>query len=72
MPELDPRVDDYIASAEDFARPLLERLRKAFHRGSPQASETIKWGVPCFELEGRILGGVAAFKEHQVVDVEIP
>lgn len=64
MPKKDPRVDEYLARSAGFARPILTRLRNAFHGGCPGLEENIKWGVPCFELEGRILGGMAAFKAH--------
>lgn len=62
-PTIDPRVDDYIASRPDFARPILERVRAAFHAGCPDLVEGIKWGVPTFERNG-IVGGMAAFKAH--------
>jgi uncharacterized protein YdeI (YjbR/CyaY-like superfamily) len=58
-----PDVDDYIASAAPFARPILERIRKAFHDGEPEIEETIKWRFPHFERNG-IVAGMAAFKEH--------
>ena len=64
MPKKDPRVDDYLARSADFARPILTRVRNAFHGGCSGLEETIKWGVPCFQLDGRILGGMAAFKAH--------
>lgn len=60
---LDNRVDAYIEKAAPFARPILEKIRRAFHRGSPHLVETIKWGTPHFEMEG-LLGGMAAFKAH--------
>jgi len=63
MPTKDPRVDAYIAKAAPFARPILERLRRAFHRGCPQAVETLKWSMPHFEHQG-ILGSMSAFKKH--------
>jgi uncharacterized protein YdeI (YjbR/CyaY-like superfamily) len=59
----DQRVDAYIAKAQPFARPILERIRKAFHKGCPAAEETLKWGNPAFMYHG-ILGGMAAFKAH--------
>ncbi|MEM9379216.1 MAG: YdeI/OmpD-associated family protein [Planctomycetota bacterium] len=62
-PAVDPRVDAYISSQPDFARPLLEKIRAAFHAGCPDLVETIKWGVPSFE-RSKMLGGMAAFKEH--------
>jgi len=58
-----PQVDAYIGKALEFARPILEKIRKAFHAGCPSVEETIKWGVPYFMYKG-ILGGMAAFKQH--------
>ncbi|MCI0652570.1 MAG: YdeI/OmpD-associated family protein [Planctomycetes bacterium] len=58
-----PEVDAYIEKAPPFARPILERIRRAFHRGCPEIQETIKWRVPHFEHHG-IVGGMAAFKRH--------
>ena len=60
----DPRVDSYIEQAAPFARPLLRVLRTAVHAGCPEAEETIKWRMPFFMSGGRILGHMAAFKQH--------
>jgi uncharacterized protein YdeI (YjbR/CyaY-like superfamily) len=59
----DPRVDAYIAKAQPFARPILQRIRKAVHAGCPGVVETIKWGMPAFEHKGPLVG-MAAFKAH--------
>lgn len=58
-----PEVDAYIAKAPEFARPILRKIREAFHAGCPEIEERIKWGVPSFEHKG-MLGGMAAFKKH--------
>jgi len=63
MPK-DPRVDAYIAKANDFAKPILKQIRAALHRGHPAVSETIKWGVPAYVDERGILCMTAAFKQH--------
>lgn len=63
MPTRDPRVDDYIAKAPEFARPILTRLRKVVHAACPEVAETIKWRMPSFEYKG-LLCGMAAFKQH--------
>jgi uncharacterized protein YdeI (YjbR/CyaY-like superfamily) len=60
----DPRVDAYIAKAAPFARPILRHLRKLVHQGCPDVVETLKWSMPSFMSNGRILAGMAAFKEH--------
>ena len=56
-------VDAYIAKAPEYARPILEKIREAFHAGCPEIEEKLKWGVPSFEYKG-MLGGMAAFKAH--------
>lgn len=63
LPKKDLRIDDYIAQAAPFARPILRHLRKAVHAGCPEARETIKWGSPHFEYKGPLCG-MAAFKAH--------
>lgn len=63
MPKLDKRVDAYIRKSPDFAKPILERLRAAWHKACPGIEETIKWGVPYFVHNG-LVGGMAAFKSH--------
>lgn len=62
--DTDPRVDEYIAKAADFARPILEHLRGLAHRALPDAEEAIKWGMPHFLVNGKNVAGMAAFKAH--------
>jgi uncharacterized protein YdeI (YjbR/CyaY-like superfamily) len=64
MPTTDPRVDAYIAKANDFAKPILTRVREMVHAACPQAEEKIKWGMPFFDYKGQMMCGMAAFKEH--------
>lgn len=60
----DPRIDAYIAKSAEFARPILSRLRAVVHAACPEAEETLKWGAPSFTYRGKILCGMAAFKQH--------
>ena len=64
MATADPRVDAYIEGAAAFAQPVLRALREAVHAGCPGANETIKWGMPFFTIDGRILAHMAAFTRH--------
>lgn len=64
MPKLDPRVDSYIATAPEFAQPILERVRETVLATCPDAEETLKWKMPTFMYGGAILCGMAAFKQH--------
>jgi len=63
MPRKDPRIDAYIARAADFAKPVLNRIRKLVHAACPDVEETIKWSAPFFEHKG-ILLATPAFKHH--------
>lgn len=64
MPRRDPRVNEYIQECAPFARPILRQLRKAIHAGAPGIEEAIKWGMPSFLYQGKIVCGIAGFKAH--------
>lgn len=64
MPATDPRIDAYIAKSASFAQLLLTEIRARVHRACPNVEETIKWGMPAFMYGGKILCGMAAFKQH--------
>lgn len=63
MPKRDARVDAYIERSQEFAKPILKRLRRLVHKASPHLTETLKWSMPAFEYKG-IVCGFASFKEH--------
>lgn len=63
----DPRIDAYIAKAAPFAQPILKHVRERVHIVAPEAEETLKWSMPSFTVDGKILLGMAAFKEHATV-----
>ena len=63
MEKYDSRIDDYISKSAEFAKPILNHLRKLIHQASPQISETIKWGFPHFDYKGTVCG-MASFKQH--------
>jgi len=62
----DPRIDAYIASQKEFAKPILTHLREVVHSACPEAEETMKWSSPHFDYKGRMMCGMAAFKEHVI------
>lgn len=64
MPKRDPRVTRYIEKCAPFARPILKHLRKVVHDAGPGIEETIKWGMPTFVYQGKIVCGIAGFKAH--------
>ena len=59
----DPRVDQYIAKAPGFARPILDHLRELVHTTCPEVQETMKWSTPHFDYKGMFCSMVA-FKQH--------
>ena len=63
MKNTSPEVDRYIENAAPFARPILERVRRAFHKAEPGITEVMKWSFPHFEYKG-LVGSMAAFKAH--------
>jgi uncharacterized protein YdeI (YjbR/CyaY-like superfamily) len=64
----DSRIDAYIAKAQPFARPILEKVRERVHAVVPGAEETVKWGMPAYTLGGKILLITAAFKAHAALN----
>ncbi|HSY43204.1 MAG TPA: YdeI/OmpD-associated family protein [Candidatus Acidoferrum sp.] len=63
MPKKSPLVDAYIAKSADFAKPILNRIRKLVHAACPQVEEAIKWSSPFFMYKG-VLVAMPAFKQH--------
>jgi uncharacterized protein YdeI (YjbR/CyaY-like superfamily) len=62
------RIDAYIAKAQPFARPILEKVRESVHAVVPDIEEAMKWGHPTYCKGGKIVLGTAAFKEHAAVN----
>lgn len=60
----DARVDEKIARASPTLQPVLLHLRDLVHEAAPEATETIKWGMPFFEVNGVILANMGIFKQH--------
>jgi len=48
METYDPRQDEYIVNAADFAQPILIHLRQLIHDVAPEIQETMKWNIPFF------------------------
>jgi uncharacterized protein YdeI (YjbR/CyaY-like superfamily) len=63
QPKTDTRIDAYIEKSAPFTKPILQHIRSLVHQACPDATETIKWGMPFFEYKG-IICNMAAFKNH--------
>ena len=64
QPKPNPKVDAYIAKSAAFAQPILRNLRGLVHKACPDVMEEIKWGMPFFLHDGKILCNLSAFKAH--------
>jgi uncharacterized protein YdeI (YjbR/CyaY-like superfamily) len=64
----EPRIDAYIAKAQPFARPILEKVRDRVHATVPDVEEAIKWGMPAYTVGRKILLITAAFKGHTALN----
>ena len=64
----EPRVDAYIAKAQPFAQPILEKVRERVHAVVPDVEEAIKWSMPAYTKGGKIILITAAFKAHMALN----
>ncbi|MCY7421376.1 MAG: YdeI/OmpD-associated family protein [Chitinophagaceae bacterium] len=64
MYQKDPKVEEYILKSADFAKPILQHLRKLVVMGCPAVQEPMKWSFSNSTYKGSILCYMAAFKQH--------
>lgn len=64
MAQRNKKVDEYIAKSADFAKPIMEHLRKIIHETCPEVEEVIKWGNPHFDYKGDMMLILSAYKNH--------
>jgi uncharacterized protein YdhG (YjbR/CyaY superfamily) len=57
-------VDDYLAALDEPKRGTLARLRETILEIAPEAEQVISYGTPAFRLNGKVVAGFAAFKNH--------
>ncbi len=57
-------VDEYIAGFPPAVRAALEEIRAVIRAASPDATETISYGIPTFDLHGRHLVHFGGFAAH--------
>ncbi|HEX3423648.1 MAG TPA: YdeI/OmpD-associated family protein [Sphingomicrobium sp.] len=62
------RIDAYIAKAQPFARPILEKVRERVHAVVPDVEEAMKWSMPAYMLGGKLVLICAAFKAHTALN----
>ena len=57
-------VDEYLRGIEEPKRSTLEALRRTILEIVPDAEQVISYKVPAFRVDGQIVAGFAAFKDH--------
>lgn len=57
-------IDEYLDALDKQKRTTLQELRQTIHGIIPNAEECISYGMPAFRLEGKIIAGFSAFKNH--------
>ena len=60
----DPRVDAYLATRPPDQQEVLGQLRARIRELAPDAVETISYGMPAFEVDGRFFVSYAGWKGH--------
>lgn len=57
-------IDEYLAALDEPKRTTLQALRQTIQSVIPRSEECISYGMPAFRLEGKVIAGFAAFKNH--------
>jgi len=57
-------IDEYLEEVPEPKRATLEALRRTILSIIPDAEQCISYNVPAFRVEGRVVAGFAAFKDH--------
>jgi uncharacterized protein YdhG (YjbR/CyaY superfamily) len=57
-------VDEYLEAAPEPHRSTLAQLRASLREILPWATETISYGMPAIEVEGKAVAGYAHFNNH--------
>ncbi|GAA2744472.1 hypothetical protein GCM10009868_22290 [Terrabacter aerolatus] len=57
-------VDAYLAGVQEPKRTTLEALRRSILAVAPDAEQGMSYGMPAFRIDGKVVAGFAAFKNH--------
>ena len=57
-------IDAYLAALDEPKRGTLEELRRRILVAIPDAEQTISYLMPAFAIDGKVIAGFAAFKNH--------
>ncbi len=57
-------IDEYLAGQDEPKRDTLEQLRLSILRAAPEAEQGLAYGVPAFRVDGKVIAGFSAAKNH--------
>ncbi len=57
-------IDDYLKTAKPDQLAALQRVRKIIVAATPDAEETIGYGMPVIKYKGKYVMGFCGFKDH--------
>ncbi len=57
-------VDGFFARQPPALKPILEALRALVEKAAPDATAALKWGMPCYIIDGTIMCALAGHKSH--------
>lgn len=57
-------IDAYFAEVGEPKRSTLEEMRRRILAVVPDAEQTISYACPAFKVQGKVVAGLAAFKNH--------
>ncbi|MGB8196981.1 MAG: DUF1801 domain-containing protein [Acidimicrobiales bacterium] len=57
-------ITQYLAGIDEPKRATLQKLRNTIAELIPDAEQGLSYGLPAFTLEGNVVAGFAAFKNH--------
>jgi uncharacterized protein YdhG (YjbR/CyaY superfamily) len=57
-------IDEYIKAFPEDVQRILEKIRQTVRKAAPEATETISYGMPTFNLNDTYLVYFAAYKNH--------
>jgi uncharacterized protein YdhG (YjbR/CyaY superfamily) len=57
-------IDEYLLAVDEAQRGTLQVLRRTILEIVPKAEQGLSYRVPAFRLQGKVVAGFAAFKNH--------
>ncbi len=57
-------IDEYISIFPADIQVILEKVRQAIHKATPEAAEAMSYAIPTFDLNGKHIVFFAGWKHH--------